>query len=227
MRRPNFNEERKLWRHGCRFVIGIDEVGRGPLAGPVVACAFCFKEVDKEAGPPLGGLASVPIRDSKQLSKKQREEVYKILKKNPNIEWGIGRVSEKTIDKINILQATKLAMKKAVINLCQKTYDRGFFTEDKFLLVDGNFCLDFQHSDFQKRGATMQKSIISGDQKVFSIAAASIIAKVHRDRIMERYHNKYPEYGFNLHMGYGTEFHRKQIKKHGLCPIHRKSFHVS
>jgi len=223
MKRPNFNEERKLIKQGHRFIIGIDEAGRGPLAGPVVACAFLFLDSKYK----ILNTKYKNINDSKKLSFCQREQIYNQLKADSEVLWGIGRVSEKTIDKINILQATKLAMKKAVINLCQKTYDRGFFTEDKFLLIDGNFCLDFQHSDFQKGGVTMQKSIISGDQKVFSIAAASIIAKVHRDRIMERYHNKYPEYGFNLHMGYGTEFHRKQIKKHGLCPIHRKSFHVS
>ena len=126
------------------MIAGIDEAGRGPLAGPVVAAAFCFKKVK---------IRSLPlIRDSKQLSKKQREEVYEILKKNPDVEWGIGRVSEKMIDRINILGATKLAMKKAVLKLGVKP---------DYLLLDGNFKIDMNIS---------QKAIVKADQKVFSCA---------------------------------------------------------
>jgi len=189
MRYPNFGE------------VGIDEAGRGPLAGPVVACAISIPK-----------LLNLNIKDSKQLSHIQREEIYELLKKDSNVKWGIGKVSEKMIDKINILQATKLAMKKAVSNLKKKQ------PEIDYILIDGNFGID---SDIN------QTSVIKGDQKVFSIAAASIIAKVYRDRLMMKYHQKYPEYGFDKHKGYGTKFHREVIKKSGFCKIHRKTFHIS
>ena len=204
---PNFNEERKLWKKGIAFVVGIDEAGRGPLAGPVIACAITVSEF------PISNFQFPKnIKDSKKLSAKQREEIYKLLKKNPDVKWGIGKVSEKVIDKINILQATKMAMKRAVKNLENKYY------KAEYLLIDGNFGIDL---DFP------QKSIIKGDQKVFSCAAASIIAKVSRDRMMTKYHEKYPEYGFDRHKGYGTKLHREAIKKYGFCDIHRKTFHVS
>jgi len=219
MRYPNFNEERKLWRKGYKMVVGIDESGRGPLAAPVVAAAVRLAE----DCPPLLGL-----KDSKKLSSKKREEIFEILKENPNIEWGIGRVSEKVIDKINILEATKLAMKRAVGNLekklnikngvCQKLDDRPIFGTDSILIIDGNFGINLD---------IPQKSIIKADEKVFSCAAASIIAKVSRDRMMLRYHKKYPQYGFDKHKGYPTKLHRHMIKKYGFCKIHRKSFKVS
>jgi ribonuclease HII len=145
------------------------------------------------------------IRDSKKLSEKQREHFYKILTNHPQVKWGVGIASEKVIDKINILQATKLAMKKAVKKL-----------SPDFLLIDGNFGLDVD---------IKQKSIIKGDQKVFSISVASIIAKVTRDRIMQKYHKKYLNYGFNKHKGYPTKAHFSNLKKFGPCKIHRKSFY--
>ena len=186
--------------------IGIDEVGRGSLAGPVVACAIM-----------IPNLKISNIKDSKQLNHHQREEIYELLKRDPNVKWGIGRVSEKMIDKINILQATKLAMKKAVSNL-DKNIKHSVFDKSTFLLIDGNFGIDLN---------IKQKSIIKGDQKILSIAAASIVAKVHRDRLMTKFHLKYPEYGFDKHKGYGTEEHRNAIKKSGFCKIHRKTFHIS
>lgn len=195
---PNFNEEKKLWERGYRFVVGLDEVGRGPLAGPVVACAVVVDKKFKSK--------NIKVKDSKQLSERQREEAFKILKNHPQIKWGIGRVSEKIIDKINILEATKLAMTKAIKNLNFKP---------DFLLLDGNFRI---------KSDIFQKSIVKGDQKVVSISAASIIAKVTRDRIMLNYDKKYPKYGFKNHKGYPTESHRKILKKIGPCPIHRKSF---
>jgi len=202
MKYPNFREERKLYKKGYKLVVGVDEAGRGPLAGPVVACAFCF------AGKDNRGLA---IKDSKKLSAKQREKIYEALKQDSNIEWGIGRASERVIDKINILKATKLAMQRAVKNLEKKQ------ANIDFLIIDGNFGIN---SDIS------QKSIIKGDQKVFSVAAASIIAKVYRDRMMLRYHKKYPDYGFDRHKGYGTKLHRDLIIKKGFSSIHRKSFQV-
>jgi len=146
------------------------------------------------------------LRDSKKLTPKKREEFYKILTNHPQIKWGIGRVSEKVIDKINILEATKLVMIKAIKKLKRKP---------DFLIIDGNFKLNLP---------IPQKSIIKADEKVFSVALASIIAKVYRDRIMRRYHKKYLQYGFDKHKGYPTKQHRKMLKKHGPCKIHRKTF---
>jgi len=200
MKYPNFREEKKLWRRGYERVVGLDEVGRGALAGPVVAAAVIIIKNLKLK------IKNLPIRDSKKLSPKKREEFYKILTKNPNIEWGIGRVSERVIDKINILEATKLAMGKAINNLKSKI---------DFLILDGNFRI---------KTKIPQKSIVKADEKVFSCAAASIIAKVNRDKLMMRYHKKYPQYGFDKHKGYPTRLHRLMIKKHGFCKIHRKSF---
>jgi len=198
---PNFNEEKKLWKKGSKIVVGLDEAGRGPLAGPVVAGAvFIFKKDFSE----IKKIKSV--RDSKKLSGKKRKEVYDILINNPRIKWGIGVVSEKVIDKINIFEANKLAMKKAIKSLKKKP---------DFLVLDGNFKIDVPFN---------QKSIIKADEKVFSCSMASIIAKVTRDRIMERYHKKYPLYKFNRHKGYPTKLHFKLLKKHGPCKIHRKSF---
>lgn len=196
MKRPNLSEEKKCWKNGYNIVVGLDEVGRGPLAGPVVAGAvFISKNCKVIKG----------VNDSKKLSEKQRENLYKVLTNHKDIKWGIGMVSEKVIDKINILQATKLAMKKALKNLGAE-----------YLLLDGSFVLDVPQR---------QKSIIKGDSKVFSIACASIIAKVTRDKLMQKYHKKYPQYGFDKHKGYGTATHIKNIKKFGVCPIHRKSFY--
>ena len=194
----NLREEKRIWKRGYKRIAGLDEAGRGPLSGPVVAAAVSVSSnfhIPKELKE---------VKDSKQLSFKKREELYILLIKNPNLKWGIGRVSEKVIDKINILEAAKLAMEKAVKNI-----------KSDFLIIDGNFKINLNVS---------QKSIIKGDQKVFSIAAASIIAKVSRDRIMIKYHKKYPQYGFDQHKGYPTKLHRKMIKKYGSCRIHRKSF---
>jgi len=200
MKFPNFKEEETLWKKGFRAVAGIDEAGRGPLAGPVVAAAVVFSA----KGGPASGWKN--IKDSKLLSEKQREEIYKILINHPDVKWGVGIVSEKIIDKINILNATKLAMQKAIKNL-----------NPDFILIDGNFTLS--------KISIRQKAIIKGDAKIFSIAAASIIAKVTRDRLMQKYHSKYPEYGFGTHKGYGTKAHFVSLEKFGPCKIHRKTFY--
>ena len=203
---PKIIEEKKLWKQGYRFVACVDEAGRGPLAGPVVACAVVLLPKPGLGRRPKPGLGRV--RDSKKLSPKRREEVYKTVKEHPAIQWGIGIVSEKVIDKINIFQATKLAMKRAVANLERNT-------PVDFLIVDGNMSIDMP---------IPQESIVKGDEKVFSCALASIIAKVTRDRMMLRYHKKYPQYGFDKHKGYGTKLHIATLKQHGPCPIHRRSF---
>jgi len=222
MKYPNFREEKKLRRKGYKDIVGLDEAGRGPLAGSVVACAITVPEFS------ISNFKFLNIKDSKRLTPKKREEIYEMLKQDPNIEWGIGRVSEKVIDKINILEATKLAMKRAVRNLekklnikngiCQKMSDRTFFGRTSFLIIDGNFGINID---------IPQKSIIKADEKVFSCAAASIIAKVFRDRMMLKYHKKYPKYAFDRHKGYPTKLHRQIIKQCGFCNIHRKSFRVS
>jgi ribonuclease HII len=197
-----------------RIIVGIDEVGRGPLAGPVIACAFYFNKVEVRPPP-------YQVRDSKQLTAKQREEIYKKINSNPNVFWGIGRVSEKVIDKINILQATKLAMVKAVEDLQNKLKKK-----IDFLQIDGNFALPAEA--LAKAGINCpQESIIKGDEKVSLIATASIVAKVTRDRLMLSYHKKYPQYCFDQHKGYSTALHRQKIKEHGFCPIHRRSFRWS
>lgn len=182
---------------------GLDEAGRGPLAGPVVACAVCLC-------PRFSNINTLSqIKDSKKLSAKQREKFFDILTNNPHIKWGTGKVSEKVIDRINIFEAAKLAMKRSVKNL-KKNPD--------FLILDGNFKIDSR---------LPQRPIVKADGKVFSCIAAGIIAKVTRDRMMKNYHKKFSLYGFDKHKGYPTRYHKKMIKKHGLCKIHRRSFNFS
>ncbi|MEA2092395.1 MAG: ribonuclease HII [Patescibacteria group bacterium] len=184
-----------------KIVVGIDEAGRGPLAGPVVASAVKIKKIDSYLKE-----NRLNIRDSKKVTFKRREELYEILKNHPDIEWGVGVVSEKIIDQINILQATKLAMQKAVESID---------LEGCILIIDGNFGININHE---------QKSLPKADENVLECSMASVIAKVTRDRIMNKYHEKYTCYQFNKHKGYGTKLHREMIIKHGSCPIHRQSF---
>ncbi|MCH7828423.1 ribonuclease HII [Patescibacteria group bacterium] len=208
----NYSKPRVLKRRGVGgnpvIVAGIDEVGRGPLAGPVVAAAVVFfpKRNLRYLKFRLGNFGK--LRDSKQLSFKQREKWYRLFLEDPNVLWGIGKVSEKTIDRINIHQATLLAMKRAVQNLSKKV-------RPHFLLVDGIAKIPM---------ALPQRTIIKGDTKVRLCAAASIIAKVYRDRLMLRYHKTYSQYGFDRHKGYGSILHLAMLKKYGPCPIHRKTF---
>jgi len=184
------------------IIAGIDEAGRGPLAGPVVAACLVIDEKDCVKN----------VNDSKKLSKKLRFCIYQEL--ISKCRYGIGVVDHLVIDKINILQATKLAMHKAFLDL-EKKYQ--IFPE--IILVDGNFV------PFKKESNIKDIiPIIKGDQKEISIAGASIIAKETRDKIMQDYDKKFPEYGFAKHSGYPTKFHLEQIKKHGICEIHRKSF---
>lgn len=188
--------ERKAHREGFRNIAGVDEAGRGPLAGPVVA-ALCI----------LPKKTLIPkIDDSKKLLPKLRDEIYERLINDPKIQFGVGIVDSEEIDRINIYQATIKAMLLAVEQLK---------TPPDCLLVDG---LKLPHPSIP----TIK--IIKGDQLSQSIAAASIIAKVTRDRIMIKYHEQWPLYRFDLHKGYGTEKHRELLDLHGPCPIHRRSF---
>jgi ribonuclease HII len=200
---PNFREEKKLWKKGFKKIAGLDEAGRGPLAGPVVAAAVIIKPI-REIRRKFAEIGD--IKDSKKLTPKKRNELYKILIRNSQIEWGIGKVSEKVIDKINILEATKLAMKKAIQKLKRKP---------DFLILDGNFKINSK---------IIQKSIKKADGKVVSCSCASIIAKVYRDKIMEKLHKKYPRYSFDKHKGYPTKYHLKKLRKFGPCKIHRETF---
>jgi ribonuclease HII len=225
---PKITEERKLWKQGYRFVACIDEAGRGPLAGPVVACALIFLPRRSKLSSVKFNLTELSfhgLRDSKKLSPKRREEIYRKIIGHPGIYWGIGIVSEKVIDKINIFQATQLAMRKALYQLQAKLSKTAYIIKSRysrkmlyidFLIVDGNKELSFM--------SIPCRTIIKGDEKVFSCALASIIAKVTRDRMMVRYHKKYPQYGFDRHKGYGTKFHFKALQQLGPSPIHRTSF---
>jgi ribonuclease HII len=187
--------EKMYYRRGYHWIAGVDEVGRGPLAGPVVAAAVIL---------PQEGIEE-KLFDSKQISSKRREHLYKtILAEARGV--GIGIIGQEEIDRINILQATLKAMVLAIENIS---------IPPDFILIDGPQGL---------RLPVPQKPIKKGDQLCNSIAAASIIAKVTRDRMMVECHQKYPQYNFAKHKGYGTKEHRKAIEKFGVCDLHRKTF---
>lgn len=189
-----FEEEAR--KNGYKVICGVDEAGRGPLAGPVYAAAVILHE-----GQIIEG-----VNDSKKLSKKKREALFDEIT-SVCADFSIASASEKEIDEINILQATFLAMKRAV---------NGLKTLPDLALVDGNRAPDL--------GSVNVETIIKGDSKSQSIAAASILAKVSRDRFMLEAAQKYPEYCFEKHKGYGTMLHYEMIEKYGICEIHRKSF---
>jgi ribonuclease HII len=180
---------------GYRRMAGVDEAGRGPLAGPVVAGAVIFRPGDKIPG----------VRDSKLLTHLQRERLYQIITASA-LSWGVGIVGPREIEEYNILQSTIKAMKKAVMNL-NPTPD--------FLLIDGIHPIPLD---------LPQRSMKKGDTYCHCIAAASIVAKVTRDRLMMEYHRIYPHYNFACHKGYPTREHREAIRQHGCCDIHRRTF---
>lgn len=187
--------EEELRAGGIRYIAGIDEVGRGPLAGPVVAAAVILPADFDVLG----------VDDSKKLTVKKREELYTLITKYA-VSCGIGVVDNYIIDEINILEATKLAMKQAIERLV---------TKPEYILIDALTLRDV---------AIPQRGIIKGDSHSISIASASIVAKVTRDRMMDEYHQKYPHYGFDRNKGYGTKAHYEGIDGHGLCKLHRRSF---
>ncbi len=188
--------ERDLAMRGFSCVAGVDEAGRGPLAGPVVAAACVL----------YPGFFLFGLNDSKQLTAEKRSELYLSLVNDPLIFYGLGVVDVEEIDRLNILQASLLAMQKALLTLPKRP---------DYMLVDGNV---LPKVDFPG------KAIVEGDAKSLSIAAASVFAKVTRDRLMDELDEKYPLYGFKKHKGYATLEHRKAIEEFGPCPIHRKSF---
>lgn len=196
-RLPTLECEEAWWSQGFGAIAGVDEAGRGPLAGPVVAAAVILPK----------GMAIEGVDDSKLLSEKRREKLY-IDITAAALSVGVGIVSHEVIDRVNIYQASILAMRKALEKL-----DRPF----DIVLADGN---SFKHEAWQ------YQNIIDGDAKSVTIAAASVIAKVTRDRLMREYHEQYPQYGFDRHKGYGTKLHLEALREHGMCPIHRRSFRM-
>jgi ribonuclease HII len=188
--------EENAYHEGRRLIAGVDEAGRGPLAGPVVAAACILPR----------GVQIKGIDDSKKLTPEKRAELYELLTHHPAIIFGIGIVESPQIDEMNILRASLHAMALAVQNLSK---------EPDYLLIDGNH-LPPTH--------IVSKAVIKGDSRSISIGAASIIAKHRRDLLMVEYHQKFPQYGFHQHKGYGTKMHLEALKIHGPCPIHRVSF---
>jgi len=190
-----FGFEKHYWDRGYKTIAGVDEAGRGPLAGPVMAAAVILTPEFDISG----------IDDSKKLSEKAREALYERITAKAKT-WAVALVDAGEIDRINILQSTKKAMVKAIHSLK---------AQPDYVLVDGNQRLKID---------LRQQTIVGGDGKSASIAAASILAKVARDRLMARYHEKWPEYDFLAHKGYATKKHMEAIKKYGPCPMHRMTF---
>ncbi|MFH0906687.1 MAG: ribonuclease HII [bacterium] len=188
-----------------KIIAGIDEVGRGPLAGPVVSAIVADVGLSRSRKKKI--LAMVKNRDSKLISHKERQKIFEIIENEQGIEWHISSVWPKVIDRINIWQATLLTWKR-----CLKKLN----SQPDFLFLDGKAGIPDLKIE--------QRSVIRGDQKIFLLSLASIVAKVNRDRLMKRIDKKYPEYGFAYHKGYGTELHFQRLKKFGPCDIHRKSF---
>ena len=190
-----YSLERSLRQKGYQLIAGLDEVGRGPLAGPVVAASVILQE----------NCDNSSFVDSKTINAKNRSRLYKELKQN-GAQISVGVVSEADIDRLNILQASLLAMKKAILSMP---------VQPDFLLVDGNQPVPI---------SIPQQTLVKGESKSASIAAASIVAKVVRDEMMDQYHLQYPEYNFQKNRGYPTLEHRNAIKTYGPCAIHRQSF---
>lgn len=193
MKNPLFYES-KAASLGHSIIAGLDEAGVGPWAGPVVASAVIIK----------GELLEVRVDDSKKLTPKMREKAFDCIIESFFV--GVGIVDSETIDEVNIFEATRIAMEKAL---------RALETSPDYLLIDGRVKLDVRQPAM---------NIIGGDGKSYSIACASIISKVTRDRIMEDYDKRYPQYGFKRHKGYGTSEHQDALERFGPCPIHRKSY---
>ncbi len=196
---PLLSIETEYWEQGLSNIVGIDEAGRGPLAGPVVAAACLIPQ----------GIYFSGIDDSKRLTSLQRESLFQEITQHPSVVYGIGLADSLLIDQINILQATFVAMRQAVEGVAER------FSVLDILLVDGHLLPSWPWRS---------KAIVGGDALSQSIAAASILAKVTRDRLMEEFHIQWPQYGFHRHKGYGTKKHRQALEEFGPCPIHRITF---
>ncbi|MBI3249102.1 MAG: ribonuclease HII [Deltaproteobacteria bacterium] len=198
---PQLTVEQTLWRQGFQIVAGVDEVGMGPLAGPVVAAAVVF--------PAAATLDTLPrgVRDSKTLSAQARERLEPEIRRVA-IGVGIGLVEVEEIDRINIYHAGRKAMRLALAAMP---------IVPEHVLIDGRALLDLPYP---------QRAFVKGDRDIYSIAAASIVAKVYRDHLMAELHTLYPQYGFAKHRGYGTAAHRDALRQFGPCPAHRRSFRL-
>ena len=193
---PDFSYEISAREKGYKFICGVDEAGRGPLAGPVCAAAVILPEDTNIQG----------LNDSKKLSEKKREELYNLIVKTA-VSYSVAYGTLEEIEKYNILEATFLAMNRAI---------NGLSVKSDYALIDGNL--------IPKAIKTPCETVVKGDSKSSSIAAASILAKVTRDRLLLEYDKMYPEYNFKKHKGYGTKEHYEAIKKYGVCEVHRLSF---
>lgn len=203
---PNFSFEKKQWKQGCKLVAGVDEVGRGSFSGSVVAGCVVFKQGIKI---PEG----IYINDSKKLKSLKRRRVAEWIKENA-LTWGIGEVPVASINRLGMAKATRMAFRRAINDANKRLKSRV-----DFLLIDA-FFVPYVRGLRRKR----QLAIVHGDEKSISIAAASIIAKVMRDRAMLRLSRKYPKYGWGRNKGYGTREHQEAIKKYGITRHHRKTF---
>jgi ribonuclease HII len=201
MQFPDTSLEEKLWQEGYKIVVGIDEAGRGPLAGPVVAGACVIQSKDQV----------VPtVRDSKKMTEKQRNEAFDLIQEK-STAFGVGIVSAKDIDEIGIQKAVLKAMQIAL-----EVVETKLDSKADYLIVDGMNVSLIPHYKMER--------IKAGDLYHYSIAAGSVLAKVTRDRLMVKYDEKFPKYGFVNHVGYGTKMHMEALQKYGPCRIHRRSF---
>lgn len=230
MKLPDFGYEKRIWKKGYRIVAGVDEVGRGCFAGPVVAAAVVFAPISNENGE------EIIIDDSKKLTKLQRERACEWIKKNATT-WGIGEVSAKVINSLGMGKATQIAFRRAVANAGRRLEARSG-NSIQFLLVDAfyiPFLRGFPKGENKLKGhknpsikvkSAKQLAIVNGDEKSVSIAAASIIAKVYRDSLMEKIGSRarYKKYDWVSNKGYATKHHRNAILKYGITGYHRKQF---
>jgi len=197
MKYPKFSKELALWKKGYRFIAGIDEVGRGAWAGPIVAAGVIFSSRKVIKG----------LKDSKKVSGPKRKKLAKIIKSKA-LAWTVQVIDNKIIDEIGVGKANALVIDKVINNLKPRP---------EYLLID-------KASLIKYKIRIPWETIIKGDSLIFSIAAASILAKVHRDKMMLKLAKKYPQYGFGEHKGYGTELHQKMLKIYDICKIHRRSY---
>lgn len=197
---PTLDIETTIWDKGYNYIACCDEVGRGCLFGSVLAAAVIMPK----------GLIIEGVKDSKKLSPKKREQLYEIIKEK-SIAVGVGTVSAEIIDKINIKNATRLAMKKAILSIKDKN--------EKNIIPD-YILIDAEEIDLE----IPQMAIVKGDDIAHGIAASSIVAKVLRDRLCERWHMEYPDYNIKQNKGYGTKAHREALKEYGVSPMHRRTF---
>ena len=208
---PTFEFEQGIWASTSRWSIGIDEAGRGPLAGPVVVAALAFTP---ELFASYLELEWVKIlNDSKKLSEKKRVTLYQAIIADKQLTWSIAIIDAPIIDEINILEATTLGMNQCAQEVTEQLNQQGIQGID--YLIDGNPVKNFKQT---------HQAIVKGDSKSLSIAAASILAKVKRDELMHEAAEKYPQYAFDKHKGYGTKIHKEALENHGACALHRMSF---